>query len=725
MPPRLATLTALASLALSASAVAQRPAQAGQRPFALGSTSEDVRRTESAPAVIERLTSLGVEIWSWRQASVRFSAATQRVVGWDDPQHELHAVALGGGTSTATRTLSLGSSAADVLRLLGQPRGAVERDTREHWIYGRAVVVLDAVARTLVGWTDPDSRLPVTDSDRPLAEARRHAVDGTPGPTVADSMMAPARRPPADTLAAPRLTLSVTLKDTTLTSRTAGAANVAIFTLRNDGAGTAYTVEPYLLIAPAGGESASVVWAPTVPSLAPGATATREVAVRFPPSLLSNRVVLLGGARELNGFGVSPETRVELPVVPSRAARLVPVVIEQDDQSGDGRASPRELVDVRVRLANIGDGDVSDASASLTLGRDVFAAAGTPPRFQLPRVRPGDSVDVRFSVYTNARAESTAIRLVVRDARGRELANLAVPLRLTGRPTASTEGTTPLGANTGAREGSNVDAPFVSRAAINPDAVAVIFGIDYYRSLPRARFAARDASTMRRYATSVFGVPDDPDHVLMRLDGDATQAEFRKAFGAAGWLARRVTPQSDVIVFFAGHGAADSDHAPVLLPFDGDADYPRETALQLSEVYEALAKLKARRIIVAIDACFSGVSRGGVAIADGARPVVVSVEHPALLRNGMAVFAAAQGAQVANDLPDRQHGLFSYEFFRGLRGAADADHNGAITVEELNTFLVKEVPASAGRRDREQQPLTIARERSLIVSRVPGSGPRP
>ncbi|MFN8570969.1 MAG: caspase family protein [Gemmatimonadaceae bacterium] len=683
------------------------------RSFAIGDSADAVRRAGPPPAVIERLTSLGAEIWTWDQGSVRFATSTLRVIAWDDPHHELRAIAMGGGPPTATRSLFVGSSAADVLRLLGQPRAAALDKGTERWAYGRATIVLDAARRAVVGWTDPDRRLPVADLDRTLAEAPR------------DSLGRPHERAPGDTVAAPHLTLAIALKDTTLAARRADASNIVTFTFRNDGAGTAYTIEPYALITAAGGETANVVWAPTIASLAPGATATREVAVRFPTWLLSNRVVLIGGARELNGFAVNPETRVELSVVSSRAPQLVPVVIEQADQSGDGRVSPRELVDVRVRLANVGAADAVEASASLVLGRDVFAMAGTPPRYQLPRIKPGDSVDVRFTLYTNARAESTSVRLLVRDGRGQSLATINVPLRLTGRPVTEAEAAPLPGSAAGPREGTDVDAPFAERAPLNPDAVAVIFGIDYYRSLPRARFAARDASTMRRYATSVFGIPNDADHILMRMDGDATQAEFRKAFSASGWLARRVTPQSDVVVYFAGHGAAGADRSPLLLPFDGDADYTKETALQLSEVYEALGTLKARRIIVVIDACFSGVSRGGVAIADGARPVVVSIEHPALLRNGMAVFAAAQGSQVANDLPDQQHGLFSYEFFRGLRGAADADRNGAITVEELNAFLAKEVRAGAARHDREQQPLTIARERSLVVSHVPGAGARP
>ncbi len=333
-------------------------------------------------------------------------------------------------------------------------------------------------------------------------------------------------------------------------------------------------------------------------------------------------------------------------------------------------------------------------------------------------------MDVRFSVYTNARAESIAVHVVVRDASGREMIMIGVPLRMTGRPTTGSDAGLPLGA-TVAGVGTDVDAPFPTRAPVNPDALAVIFGIDYYRSLPRARFAARDAATMRSYVTNVFGVPNDGDHVLLRQDGDATQGEFRRAFSETGWLARRVRPQSDIIVYFAGHGATDRNGTPILLPFDADINYPRETAMQLAELYEALAKLPARRIIVVIDACFSGISRAGVALTMGARPIVVSIEHPALLRNGMAVFAAAQGAQQANDLPEKEHGLFSYHFFRALRGAADTDRDGLMTVDEIDAYVTRETRVAAARRDREQIPLVIARERSLLVVRVPAGAAKP
>ncbi len=697
---------ALAAVLLALPAVggrAQAPSAPSGARFGIGDSRDRVRAIQGRPLVIERLASLGSETWSWRSATVRFAPESGIVIGWHDSQRELKVRARSGGVPTANRQLALGSSAADVLRLLGQPVAAALSGDREIWSYfgARATIAIDSSRRTVVAWRDPDRHMPAVESDRDAAE--RAPLTGRD-----DRQRTPRGVPVLD--------IAVALRDTAAATRAAGALNVLLLTITNRGDGSALTVVPYALVSPVGGAGAHAIRTAPIASILPGQSVTREAEIRFPASLSSDRVVLRAGANEQNGYGVAPEVRIELPVVPSHAPRLVAIGIEQDDQSGDGRVSPREAVDLRVRLVNVGAGDLSGASALLSLGRDVFAAAGTPSRLELPRMRPGDSADVNFSVYTNARAESVSVRVRINDAAGREVLGVGVPLRLTGRTAPTGDVRTPTGR--APADSDEVDAPFRSRAPINPDAVAVVFGVDYYRSLPRARFAARDAATMRQYVTGVFGVPNDGDHLLLRMDGDATLGEFRRVFGEAGWLTRRVRPQSDVIVYFAGHGASDSNGTPLLLPFDADVNYLHETAVQLMELYAALAKLPARRIVVMIDACFSGVSRGGVSLSPGARPIVVSIEHPALLRSGMAVFAAAQGAQMANELPERQHGLFSYQLFRALRGESDANEDSILTVDEIDRFVTRETRIAASRRDREQIPLAIARDRSLPIARL-------
>lgn len=142
--------------------------------------------------------------------------------------------------------------------------------------------------------------------------------------------------------------------------------------------------------------------------------------------------------------------------------------------------------------------------------------------------------------------------------------------------------------------------------------------------------------------------------------------------------------------------------------------------MSLSEIHESLARIPARRITIILDACFAGLTRGGAPLVPGSRPIVLSVEHPALLRDGMALLTAGQGAQAAGDLPAARHGLFSYWVMRGLRGEADADRDNRISIGELATFVTREVSRAAARQDREQRPLVITRDTSATVLRIPG-----
>jgi uncharacterized caspase-like protein len=105
----------------------------------------------------------------------------------------------------------------------------------------------------------------------------------------------------------------------------------------------------------------------------------------------------------------------------------------------------------------------------------------------------------------------------------------------------------------------------------------------------------------------------------------------------------------------------------------------------------------------------------------GARPIVISVEQPALVRDNFAVIAASGGDQIASDYPAKRHGLFTYFALLGLRGAADSDADGAVTVAELERYLDSNVPSVAGTLDREQRPVVIARNKDRTVVRLGGA----
>lgn len=719
VPARLVARAATALLLVTVALAAQVP----QR-FSLGDSRERVRQVQGNPDVIERLASLGTEVWSYGGSTIKFHPHTGHVVEYIDRERRLRLVmapaAPRGDLPRPGSPLTLGDSRDDVLRRFGTP-WAYTRDTRpdpdapEHayLAYGRSIVRIALADDRVDGWIVRDSAVRVAAHE--LAEGER-AMGIHRASEVGRVAIAPAtlhgtvrwRDDDGDGVLAPGEGATLTL------------------VLTNAGPGEARAVRAGLQVeSPQGGVRAVVP--PRQQTIAPGDSRELTMRLEADSGQSATEVVTVVRAREVNGFDLAPALRVRIPARAAGAPRLVVRATRIDDASGDGRLAPRELADVTLRLANTGTRDTPPLRATLVRGADLLLAAGARDSFSLGPVAAGGEATVSLALYTNSRASETSLRLDVATGDGRVLGRFPVALPLTGRPSgvldvvAQRDSAPARGAGAGgaALRYVDVERALPRAAARRPDAIAVILGVERYRALPEARYAERDAALMRRYAVEALGVNDDVEHLYYRTGEGVTGGELRKLFGEAGWLARRVTENTDLVVYFAGHGAPDAARrAPYLLPADADPSYVSETGYALGALYDRLARLPARSITILLDACFTGVSRGGQALQAGARPTVLSVEHPALVRRQMAVLTAARDAQVAGDFPEARQGLLTYWIARGLRGEADADGDDAVTVAELARFAEVGVRTTAARLEREQRPLVIARDSLLVLARL-------
>ncbi|MFA6316867.1 MAG: caspase family protein, partial [Elusimicrobiota bacterium] len=235
-------------------------------------------------------------------------------------------------------------------------------------------------------------------------------------------------------------------------------------------------------------------------------------------------------------------------------------------------------------------------------------------------------------------------------------------------------------------------------------AFGVVIGIEAYRDLPAVEYAGRDAEAMYAYLTRAMGF--DSRNVVLLKDERATLTDLATYLGP--WLEDRVTPESRVFVYFAGHGAPDPRSGEgYLIPHDGNPSYVATKALSVRALYEGLAKLPAKDVTVVLDACFSG-SGGRSVLAKGARPLVLAAKAPEPGGN-MAVITAARGDQISTYFPEARHGMLTYYLLKGLRGGADADADREVTTSELYRFLTPEVEREARKQHVEQTP-TISPE---------------
>ncbi|MFI5345661.1 MAG: ankyrin repeat domain-containing protein [Elusimicrobiota bacterium] len=247
---------------------------------------------------------------------------------------------------------------------------------------------------------------------------------------------------------------------------------------------------------------------------------------------------------------------------------------------------------------------------------------------------------------------------------------------------------------------SAVDKPGYRRPE-DPDAAAVVLGVEKYAGLPEARFAERDAAAVRDHLLAL-GVPRR--NMVFATDQQVTKTGVMKYVEA--WLPKKVNERSTVYFYFSGHGAPDfRTGRAYLVPSDGDPKYLRVTGYPLAELYDRLSRLKAKRIVVALDSCFSGAG-GRSVLAKGTRPLVTKVDL-GLSSDPRIVTLSASGAdQISGTLDDQGHGVFTFYLLKGLGGEA-AGTGGAVTLKGLYDYLVPRVEDASRRENRPQTPQLI------------------
>jgi hypothetical protein len=249
------------------------------------------------------------------------------------------------------------------------------------------------------------------------------------------------------------------------------------------------------------------------------------------------------------------------------------------------------------------------------------------------------------------------------------------------------------------------------RAKVNPDAVALIVGIESYASLPPARYADLDANHFYDFAHHALGVPIS--RIKLLTDAQAGRTDLLKAMRS--WMKSEIAGgKSDVYIFFAGHGLASDDGTKTyLLPADGDLGLLDETSILRDDL---IASAKgARTITLFLDTCYSGGTRGTEVLLAGARPIAIVPDESGLPAN-VTLLAAATGAQLSSTYDAAQHGLFSYWLMKGLEGEAEVNGDRTITTGELHEYVSKRVRPIAARRNRQQEPQLIGDSARVLVS---------
>ena len=178
------------------------------------------------------------------------------------------------------------------------------------------------------------------------------------------------------------------------------------------------------------------------------------------------------------------------------------------------------------------------------------------------------------------------------------------------------------------------------------------------------RFAERDAERIDTTLRALGGFA--PDQVVRILGADAAAV---KATLATIEIAIAASGEKDALLFVYYSGHADA----LALHLAG-------TTLPLAELQQAIASSRAAMRVLVLDACRSGAAtrvKGGVP-----GPSFAITLDDQMSARGTAILASTAAGEDALESDVLEASFFTHHFVSALHGAADADDDGRVTVNE-------------------------------------------
>lgn len=257
--------------------------------------------------------------------------------------------------------------------------------------------------------------------------------------------------------------------------------------------------------------------------------------------------------------------------------------------------------------------------------------------------------------------------------------------------------------------------------AARTDAHAVVIGIDYKNrnDMPNLNYASADAKKVYDILTDLRygGIPKE--NAVLLLNEKATRSEMIAA------LRKIRSWDGYVYVFFSGHGApktkGDKFVDAFLIPSDvliSDPEAMEETAITVSYLQELIDKSKAKGVLLALDACFSG---GGKSILPkGGKPLVGMIAVPEIIKpaasgSKVVITSSAVNQQSWEDDSEIKGGIFSHYLIEGLKGKAGKDV--WVKADELAEYLKASVPNAAYKLKRMEQTPQVYGSGDFFVTR--------
>jgi ankyrin repeat protein len=216
------------------------------------------------------------------------------------------------------------------------------------------------------------------------------------------------------------------------------------------------------------------------------------------------------------------------------------------------------------------------------------------------------------------------------------------------------------------------------------DLYALVVGLSRYRdgSVPKLDLSDKDAQAFGDFLQSQNKVFKETK-VTYLLNEKATKAEVEKYLY---YTLPKAGKDDTIILFFSGHGAYDPVRPDdfLFLTYDSEPAYVGTTAVKLSGM-AFLKGVAAERVLIIADACRNP---GGLSDMKP-KALIPSMElflQEAKSSSGKVVITSTKDGQLSWEIPNLKNSVFTHNLLEGMRGKADKDHDGIVTLNEAYEY---------------------------------------
>lgn len=249
---------------------------------------------------------------------------------------------------------------------------------------------------------------------------------------------------------------------------------------------------------------------------------------------------------------------------------------------------------------------------------------------------------------------------------------------------------------------------------------ALMVGVSKYRDskIPKLDLADRDAQAFGDFLQTQDKIFKET-RVTFLLDEKAIKSEIEKYLY---YMLPKAGKDDTVILFLSGHGAFDPMRPKefLFLPYDSESEYLGTTGVKMSGL-EFLKEISAERVLIIADACHAG---GFSQMKPKAlTPSLELFIREARNSSGRAIISSAKDGQLSWELPDKRNSVFTHNLLEGLKGKADKDHDGVVTLNEAYEYAYNHTKEDTAGRQHPQFEGTVvgAFPLSFVGPKIPES----